>query len=227
MLAEWKIFDQQIKLLAGAEVGELRLLCGASFSEVIVPNAVAQFLKQSPGTKLRVDVINPETMLEILQQGDAEIVVGAFPGLKDPAIQRFDAAPYPIGFFARPKHPLLDSKLNTTLSDYPLASPEIPAPLIQWLETKGMKLSQHQLNSDNFRLLKDVARDSDLIVAGPHFIFSEELEAGTLQQIPLEDPPLWRSSILVAPAAKYSKVVQLMVECLKQEFILLVGDIDE
>jgi len=217
MLENWIVFDRQISLLAGAELGELRVVCGAVIEQEILPNALLRFLDRHPGVNLQVEVINPSRMLDRLQQGEAELAIGAFPELREADVTRVEAGSQRIAFCVRPGHPLLGSAADSRVASYPMAGPQIPADIHDWLTQQGFSFNLHSLMSDSYKLLKTMAMGTDLVVGGPQFVFAGELADGSLIRLPVDDAPLWRAAILVAPAARYSKLVQALVECVRQE----------
>jgi len=58
---------------------------------------------------------------------------------------------------------------------------------------------------------------SDLALGGPQFVFLEEVAAESMVQFPIRNTPLWQLSILIARAARHSKVVRGFVERSRQE----------
>lgn len=69
---------EEVDLLAGAEMGEIRIACGAVVDQQILPSALIQFLQEHPQVDIRVEVINPDRMLEHQVNGEADIAVGSF-----------------------------------------------------------------------------------------------------------------------------------------------------
>ena len=63
MLQEWTVFDEEINLLAGSEIGHLRIVCGAVIEQEILPNVLNRYLQHYPAMELSVDVISLESML--------------------------------------------------------------------------------------------------------------------------------------------------------------------
>lgn len=221
MLENWRVFDQEISLLAGAELGEVRVVCGAVIEQEVLPNAIVQFLQEHSLVNLQVEVINPDRMQERLMSGDAEVAVGAFSDIDKLAVEQVEAGAQQIGFYVRPGHPLLERSNNDSdLKGFPLAGPQVPLNILNWLEKQGFSFTQQRLLSDSYKLLKQVAMCSDLTVGGPQFVFLNEVAAGDMVQLPIQNAPVWRPSILIARPARHSKVVRGFVQCVRQELLL-------
>lgn len=88
-----------------------------------------------------------------------------------------------------------------------------------WIKARGFLASQHRVNSDNYDLLKQVVITSDMVVTGSHFVFAKELADGRLHALSIDDCPQWTPSILIAPAARHSKVASGLVECMRCELV--------
>lgn len=221
MLRQWVHFENEIDLLAGAELGELRVACGAVIEQKILPDALVPFLQEHPLVNIQVEVISPAKMLEHLEAGEADIAVGAFGDELSADIKRITVGSQPVGFYVRHGHPYLATAAeNAQFQSFPLALPTIPDNMHAWFKAKGFDVTQQRLKSENYDLMKQVALTSDLVVGGPPFIFAKELADGRMHPLPIENCPQWSPSILVAPAARLSKVARGLVEALRHELLV-------
>lgn len=224
MLLQWRAFDSEVQLLAGAEKGEVRIVCGAVIEQGILPEACLQFLQQHPGVDLQVSVFNPVRMLECMRQGDADVAVGAFANVEGLEVELLDTRHQRIAFYVRPGHPLLGMKnWRAALRQFPLAAPEIPAETLAWMEQYGLLSPQRNLACDSYVLLKRVAEGTDHILGAPRFLVADEVSAGNLVELPLDKTPEWTASVLVSRPAIHSKVVQAFIACVKQQMELITS----
>ncbi len=224
MLLQWRDLESELSLLAGAEKGEIRVVCGAVIEQGIIPGASVAFLRSHPGVDLQVTVLNPERMLEWLREGMADVAVGAFPTVAGLNAQVLDTRDQRVAFYVRAGHPLLGlRKWKSQLRNFPLAGPEIPAETRRWMEVEGLLSTHRNLASDSYVLLKRVVLGTDHILGAPRFLFAEEVAAGALVELPLTDTPMWSVSVLVSRPASQSRVVQAFTACIRQEMEQLLG----
>lgn len=218
MLQQWLAFDSEVSMLAGAERGEVRVVCGPVIEQGILPDASVQFLQQHPGVKLQVNVYNPDRMLECLRNGDADIAVGAFQNVAGMDVELLDTRDLRIAFFVRAGHPLLETKdWLHKLRHFPLASPQIPPETMRWIEQRGLWASERHLATNSYVLLKRVVLNTDHVIGGPDFLFDQEIRTGELVELPIKRTPPWNVSVLVTRPASHSKIVQNFVACIRSE----------
>lgn len=124
MMQQWSSFESEVDLLAGAEMGEIRIACGAVVEQQILPSALIQFLQEHPQVDITVEVINPDRMLEHLVNGEADIAVGSFGDELPEDIEQILVDSQPIGFYVRSGRPYLDgSQVDIDFQDFVLAAP--------------------------------------------------------------------------------------------------------
>lgn len=139
MLREWQAFDSEVSLLAGAELGEIRVICGPVVEQGILPNAGLRFLQQHPGVNLQIDVYTPDKMLECMRNGDADVAVGAFARVTGMEVEVLDTRDMRVAFFVRGDHPVLGMKnWLMKLKEFPLAGPQIPSKTLHWIKEKRL-----------------------------------------------------------------------------------------
>jgi DNA-binding transcriptional LysR family regulator len=218
MLLQWNDFNHEVALFAGAEKGEIRIVCGAVIELSILPDACLDFLQQYPGVDLHVSVINPQRMLEWMRQGSVDVAIGAFPNVTELAMELLDTRQQRVAFFVRAGHPLLGMRnWRKAMRNFPLAGPEIPADTLSWMEQSSLLSTHRNLASDSYVLLKRIAQGTDHILGAPGFLVADEVAAGKLVELPLENTPVWKASVLVSRAATHSKIVQAFITCVKRQ----------
>jgi len=218
MLRQWLAFDSEVSLLAGDELGSIRVVCGPVVEQGILPNASVHFLQQHPGVDLLVDVYNPDRMLESMRNGDADIAVGAFARVVGLDVERLDTRDLRIAFYVRTGHPLLGMKdWLTKLKEFPLAAPQIPPESMRWIEQKGLLGAKRNVATNSYTLLKTIAKNTDHVIGGPRFLFAHEVGDGELVELPIKGTPPWSISVLVTRPASHSKIVNDFVSCIRTE----------
>ncbi len=220
MLAQWADFDSEMRFLAGSDIGDIRVCCGAVLEMGILPNAIVSLLQSRPSVNVKVDVFDPEKMLHRLRNGDADIAVGFFDDLFDDNLEQIKVPGQRMGFYVRPEHPILQQAIaSQSLEKFELAAPYIPKDVGNWLGQHGLSGAKRNIASDSYVLLKRVACQTDLMVGGPKFLFYNEVSQSKLVELPIQDSPMWEASILISSAAKYSRLVRAFVDCIEQELL--------
>ena len=217
MLRHWREFDTEVHLLAGGEIGKIRIACGAVIEQGVLPKATINFLQQHPHAQLDVTIINPEKMLAYLDSGETDIAIGGFNRGTKHAYEETRFASQRVGFYVRPNHPLFGGKGDVkSFKEYKLGCPEIPVEVVEWLASKGFS-SERSLASNSYSFLKQVAAQSDVIVGGPHFLFTDEVEKEQLAELPLKKSPDWEGAILTTRTAMHSQLIRDFIACVKVE----------
>ncbi len=223
MLRYWSVFEQKIKALIGTEEGSLRIVCGAIIEQNILPNIIIEVLKLYPKINIDVNVVNHQKMLQSLHNGDADIAIGIFndSDVIEYSFEKTLLKNQPINFYARPIHPLAKkdniSPRSDDLIQFRLGSPKATREIDKSLKELGFS-AERALSSDSYQLLKSTAVQSDLIIAGPDFIFANELKIDKLVKLNIESFISWQPAILIAKPAQHSLLVKRFVECVKVAF---------
>lgn len=223
MLRYWSVFDQKIKALIGAEEGSLRIVCGAIIEQNILPNIIIDVLRLYPKVNIDVNVVNHQKMLQSLHDGDADIAIGIFndSDVIEYSFNQISLKNQPVNFYARSTHPLAKSvnisQYSDDLAQFRLGSPKATREIDKSLKELGFS-AERALSSDSYQLLKSTAMQSDLIIAGPDFIFAEELKTKLLVKLNIDSNINWQPAVLIAKPAQHSLLVKRFVECVKMAF---------
>lgn len=223
MLRYWSVFDQKIKTLIGAEEGGLRIVCGAIIEQNILPNIITEVLRDYPNINIDVNVVNHQKMLASLHDGDADIAIGIFndKDIFEYAFEKYHLKSQPINLYARPQHPFFNSNNSSQkkvdIKQFRLGTPKATKEIEKALIDLGFS-PERALSSDSYQLLKGTAMQSDLIIAGPEFIFANELKKGSLLRLNIKSNINWQPSVLIAKPAQHSLLVKRFVEYVRATF---------
>ncbi|MCF6197229.1 MAG: LysR family transcriptional regulator [Emcibacter sp.] len=219
------ILERELVMMAGQEVGTLRLGVGPVIEEEILPKTLGDFLKNFPHVGFHIKVDNAANLMVMLEEGEIDIAVGAFSNVE----KFWDYHVESLGqrnviFVACPSHPLFSfeaSKIDmAAVFKYPLAVPSIPPAIETWFEDEhdGPLDKEKYLLSENYRLLVAVAKSTHHVVAGPDILFSEDIKSGQLKVIPLYSFPLWEAYIVMRPEAIHTPLVKTLSQMIKATF---------
>ncbi len=222
MLQYWAVFDGDINLLTGGDVGEIRVVCGPVFEQGILPDACVRFLEDFPRVKLKVDSLNPDQMLDRLNSGTTDIAIGSFQNVDGVAADVLNSRDMPIKFYVRPEHPLLNMEnWQARMKDYPLAAPQIPLDSMRWIDQRGLLVAERSLASNSYALLKHVASKTDHVIGAPEFLFANEVKTGAFIELPIKETPIWVVSILVPQPVAYSRMMKRFIAYVKEQMALI------
>lgn len=219
------ILERELEMMAGKEVGTLRFGVGPVIEEEILTKALGNFLHAYPTIGISVKVDNAANLMTLLKEGEIDIAVGAFSNTHQ--LTDFDVellGRHDVIFVARPEHPLFMDDPQTIpvkkVLDYPMAAPEIPASIEAWLKHRDYEPNSKKgyLLSENYRLLRSVAKSTDHVIAGPDILFSKDIRCGDLKILPLSEITVWEAYIVMRPQATHSPLVQSISQMIKETF---------
>lgn len=202
---------RQARLLAQGGAGRLRLGVGPIVEELFLPAVALDFIDRFPDATLEIRSARASSLLTWLQSGELDAVVGPFDGsepledvLVTPLVER------PVVFVARPAHPLASATAPISaeeLARHRLASPDAPDSISrQTGRAAGAGvLAEARVQCPRYATLRALAREADMVVAGPAALFVEDFAEGRLRALPvalpLAAPLTWRSAFLSRRAA--------------------------
>lgn len=213
-----------LRLIAGLEMGELRLGVGPAVEHTVLPRALALFFKQYPNITFDIRVDNANILHNMLLRREIDIMVAATdPKKPDPQLIYEYLAGGDVILAARPGHPLIvDIEEGKAWSveevfQFPIAAPGVPSFVQDWLDKNMSKNVDHErlyTHCDNYRVLSAIVQNSDHISVGPFITFRDEFADGSLCRIPVKRTIEWQISIVTRPEARFSPLVLAMIEIL-------------
>lgn len=222
LIEQSEILQRQVQMMAGMELGELKIGVGPAIEQDLLSDVLARFVSKHGQVTVNILVDSAAHLLTLLKDGQLDIAAGAF----DPVDSFGDLEAVPLMhqnlvFAARPGHPLLANrapgeavKLRDMLA-YPLATPEIPTSVRKWLQdgqadpTADLKLG---IRSENYGLLRTAVSASDQITGGPHRLFDDDFATGRLVPLPLGEKRTLDLSVVARPEAMHAPPVKRIRE---------------
>ena len=207
LAGEIERIGRQAQLLSEGGDGRLRLGVGPIVEELFLPRVALGFIESFPRVALEIRAARAATLLRWLLDGELDAVVGPFDGsepLED--VITTAIAEHPVVFLARPSHPLARRKGRispSAMAEHRLAAPDMPESIArQTLSGEVLSLlSGAVVQCPRYATLRTLARQADIVVAGPAPIFAEDLEAGRLRILDVDLALRWRAAFLSRRAA--------------------------
>lgn len=151
----------------GLNAGELRFGCGPYPAQLLVPEAMADFIRAHPAIDVGFLMGDWEQMAQLLREEQVEFFIGDarnFAGDPDYQVRWMDLRPG--RFFCRPGHPLaqLGPLPLATLLDYPRVGTRIPPPLRKVLaEVIGERDFHMNVECAQFAAILHIVARSDAV----------------------------------------------------------------
>ncbi len=213
--------DREITLLAGGEVGRVRMGVGPGAKVVLLPGLVTEILARFPQLHLDLDVLASDELYDRLSERQFDIVVGHFsPFLDFPGMQVIPLFEEPGASIVRASHPLAGrSELEwVDALEYPHVSTvryKTYAPFF----TEGLPPGAEQIfttvRTSDMDCAKALIAGTDFVALASPFLFAEEIRRGDFVILPL--PRRYRSacSVAITDEAAHFPVIRAIVDVVK------------
>ena len=201
-LADLRSAQSQIEQLRGLVRGTVRLGCAESVATDLVPSAVVQYQAQHPGVQFQVVSGVTNQLLGLLAQDEVELVLVHDPAPSDD-LRVITRLPQPLCAMVRPDHPLA-GRTRLRLSDcqkYPVALGDQSfgsRRLLDAVMARSRLTLRPMVEASTVQLLKEFTRQTGAISFQFQIGTLQEARRGELVSIPLSDPALGRSELVLA-----------------------------
>lgn len=214
ILAATESLERDIRLLAGGELGRIRIGVGPGVKAFFLPDLINGIVDRFPHLRLDVDVLPSDELYDRLSAGKLDIVLGHFsPFLELGGLVKTDLFEEPAVSVARHDHPLA-ARHNLTWEDalaYPHVSTVKFKTYANVIAKEGIGPEAEQIltavrtsDMESARLL--VSR-GDFIALGSAFIFLDELRSGAFVTLDLAHSYVSACSVLTTQEAAHFPVV--------------------
>jgi DNA-binding transcriptional LysR family regulator len=176
--------------------GELRMTAPQDFGNFVLSEVLAQFARRYP--QIRVDVRLTNARVDLVAEG-FDLAIRAAPGsLKDSTLTARRLGSSSIGIFAAPSYIARRGKPK-----------RFAEPGHEWILHTGQRAAAKRgadtparFVSDDYLLLRDLARDGAGIAALPRFLVAPYVRDGLLEELTFADQPRWSGALfLVYPSS--------------------------
>jgi DNA-binding transcriptional LysR family regulator len=192
---------REIQLLAGLEIGTLRVGTGPYPSEISVAEAVGRLLNRHPNIRIEVLCADPDEIARRVLAGQFDVGIASYRPATDVPRLRFEPLPqHRIFITCRPGHPLAGRR-DLTRDDvlrYPMATTILPGPQGAAAAT-GSGAGHLDPNSRAFvpavhvnslSLARRIASRSDALFPATGALLASDLAAGNLVTLNFDAPEM-------------------------------------
>lgn len=191
-----RCLERDVELYRNRGLGDTAFGVGPFPASTFLPGLLAGLRREFPGIRLRVEVSNWQLLVQRLREEDIEFFVSDTRDV--PADHTLQVTPLrhePGGFFVRAGHPLSSRRSVTfpQLWEHGVASVRLPsgvrAVVARLLGLGAAEALVVALECDDVETLKNVALNSDTVLAAPRAAVEQEVAAGTLLPVAVNGLP--------------------------------------
>ncbi|WP_322102965.1 LysR family transcriptional regulator [Paraburkholderia sp. J41] len=193
ILFETSCLERDLQLVQQHEMGSVRFGLGPFPAAILLSRVLRVMQRNWPNLRVNAEVSNSEVLFAALQSEQLDFVLSAnslMPLTVEMAVRPL--MPEPMGFFVRPDHPLCGTPVELVqIREARLASVPLPVAVHErWrtlLRCRPGEDVATRVESNDFRALTQLARHEDVILIAPNRALEDELAAGALVQLRVED----------------------------------------
>ena len=224
LLSGTRSLRNELEQYNGLNAGELRFGCGPYPAQLLVPEAMADFIRAHPAIDVGFLMGDWEQMAQLLKEEQVEFFIGDarnFAGDPDYQVRWMDLRPG--RFFCRPGHPLTGQGTLrlAALLDYPRVGTRIPPPLRKVLaEVLGERDFHMNVECAQFAAILHIVARSDAVGLAAVEALHDPVQRGEVAILQIVDVPQDRPELRlhygIVSRAGYglSPAAQAMIEAI-------------
>ena len=195
LLFDSRGLQRDVELYRDSRLGDTAFGAGPIPSATILPLAIVALRRQYPAVGLRLEFSNWRLLLERLLDEDIEFFIAEGRDLPDdPRIVTEPLGRQPGHLFARAGHPLAGRSCRfAQVWEFGLAANRLPEPLMAMIAQRlGLPRGVAPvlaLQCDDIALLRSLAQSTDTVIATSDASLRDDLRAGTMVQLSVDDLP--------------------------------------
>ena len=205
LLGQAEALKKSVRDTVRGDAGMVRFGVGPMFA-TLLDEVLPTLWQPNQPVAVQAHVLPVERLVVRLLRGELDFFIAdgrAAQGEMAIAVQPLGEAP--VGYFARPGHPLATRlKLKVSeLGNFPRVAPNLPEATIEQDPDIRMssQVSAGQLNCERLDLLVRMAADSDAILLAMAPMIEDALANGKLVRLDIPDLLHWRADVVLARSA--------------------------
>lgn len=213
---------REVELLAGGEVGRVRMGVGPGAKALLMPGLVTEVLTRFPNLHLDVDVLASDELYDRLISRQLDLVVGHFsPMLDFPNMRVLPLVDEPGSSIVRAGHPLTEIA-NITWEDslnYPHVSTvkyKTYAPYFSEGLPPGAEQVLTTVRTSDMECAHRLIAQMDFVALASQLVFRSDLQAGRFVTLPLPQRYHSACSVAVTDEAAHFPVVRGIIHLVRQ-----------
>lgn len=210
--------EREIELIAGGEVGRVRIGFGPSAKALLLPKLLTDILHRFPQLHLDVDVLPSDELYDRLALRQLDLIIGHFsPVLEFPSMRVLPLFDEPGASIVREGHPL--AAIENIGWEESLKYPHVStvkyktyAPYFAEGLPAGAEQILTTVRTSDMDFARTLVAEKDFVALASPLVFRSEIRAGQFVTLPL--PRRYRSacSVAVSNEAAHFPVVRGIVE---------------
>lgn len=198
LLFDARCVERDVELFRDSQLGDTAFGVGPLPSVTLMPSVLAALRREYPGIGVRVEVSNWRLLLERLRAEDIEFFIADVRELpQDSAVEIRSLGRQRGGFYVRKGHPLAGRECTLAeVWSFGVAAVRLPEAVKSALATlRGLDAGEPltlALECDDVALLKEVALQTDTILASTDAAVRNDVQSGAMQALQVRKlPPLY------------------------------------
>jgi DNA-binding transcriptional LysR family regulator len=224
LLFDSRSLQRDVELYRDSRLGHTAFGAGPIPAATILPSALVALRRQYPAVGLRLEIGNWRLLLEQLLAEDLEFFVAEGRDLPDdPRIATAPLGRQPGHLFARAGHPLAGRSCRFAQAwEFGVAANRIPEPLLavmaQLLGLPRGELPVLALQCDDMTLLRRLAQATDAVIATADASLRDDLRAGTMVRLEVDDLPESHVEMVIVTLANRSSspMADRAIACIRE-----------
>jgi DNA-binding transcriptional LysR family regulator len=224
LLFDARSLQRDALLYRGSQLGNTAFGAGPFPAATIMPTVMVTLRRQYPGVGLRLETSNSQLLCDRLLAEDIEFFVADVRDLPtDAALQAVSLGREPAHVFARGAHPLAGQRCTFAQAwQYGFASGWLPSPMkalvVRLLGLPAGTELVPAAQCDDMTLLRTLALATDTVFASSDAWVRDDVRAGTLVRLEIEDLPEVYSEMGIVTLLNRtpSPMAQTAIGCVRQ-----------
>ena len=201
--------------------GVLKLGVSESLCITRFPRILMEYNKDNPRTEIRIQFVNHESIPDLLQKGELDMVYTLNPLIEDERVKILHKKREKLGFYVSPKHPIAGKSIKEKeLGELPLLltghNCNFRNMLVADLEKHGIA-TKIVLETSSKEILKQFAINGLGVAFIPDITAEAEVKTGKLKRLSWkgDDFPIY-SQVLIHKDKHQNKAINGLVDIIKQ-----------
>lgn len=222
ILSRLQRLSDELNLIAAGERGEIKLSAGPVLIHGVMRRVIPAFCRKFPNVHLSLRTDPAQKILADVAAGRIDLGIATTAYLPDgDEVMTREILNEPITFAVRAGHPLAGRRALTRqdLFGFPLALPEVPVEMQQWMVPDGPDGKPHLcLQTDHYELLLRTVRESDAITGAPGHLLAPYIAEQSLVALDYIGPSLnWSAKAIYRQTSALSPAFTALLELVETE----------
>lgn len=215
LITQSDVLERQLELMGPIGETEIRLGVSPAIEQFLLSEVISSSLHRFPTLGLKIETGTIAQLTARIASGNIDLAITPYKS-SDPS-EEITAEAFVLDRFvlvARTNHPFANKDTMSMKGEHfyqhPFVMPELSGGIKKRIDAFLSRQKQSQfvnVECQSFNVATDLAKRSDIIAAGPHFVFRDFIEEGSLVELKRPMIAQWNPSFLYRPEASLSQAI--------------------